>query len=389
MSNIEQRGKNSFRLTIIIGYDEKGVPIRERKTVKVKNKTEAKKILAQFESEVNSGHYLKPTDITLKQFYPKWIEYVKGAQTPATCASNIQIVDNRIIPKYGHMKLSDIKAMHVFNFVNDLKKDGKRLDSKKGKLAQSTIRNCYKAFHSLLQCATDLGVIKENPADGVKPPKLGKGKTDVYTREEVALMMDKLATVELKWRVLITLAFTVGAREGEIAALEWKHIDTKKNTVRIEQSLSDEYGLHLKDTTKTDRDRMVKLPAALSELFDELHKQKVNEKNIVPYDLGNGKEHLFIFSDLEGKPMRPDSISQWWRRFTNKCKLRHIRFHDLRHTSATFLINENVQSKIISSRLGHSNIQTTMNIYGHFLEEADEGAVEHFDEFLKKKSAKK
>ncbi|WP_373689397.1 tyrosine-type recombinase/integrase [Sporolactobacillus shoreicorticis] len=71
-----------------------------------------------------------------------------------------------------------------------------------------------------------------------------------------------------------------------------------------------------------------------------------------------------------------------------KNKLRHIRFHDLRHTSATFLINQNVQSKIISSRLGHSNIQTPMNVYGHFLEEADEGAVEHFDEFFKKKRRK-
>jgi integrase len=389
MSYPEPRGKGKYRLNVTIGTDDKGYPIRERKTVKAKNITEAKKLLAEFEAEVNSGHYLKPTDITLKQFHPKWKEYIEGTQTPSTRASNEQIMDNRIMPKYGHMKLSVLKPMHIFNFVNDLKKDGRRLDGKKGKLSASTVRNCYKTFHSILQCAVDLGIIKENPADGVKPPKLGKSKTDVYSKEETSKMIEQLDNVDFKWNLLILLAFTVGAREGEIAALEWKHIDTKNNTIRIEQSLSDEFGLSLKDTTKTDRDRMVKMPTALSTLFDQYHKQKTIDKNIIPYDFGDGKEHLFIFSNLVGKPIRPDSISQWWRRFTKKYKLRHIRFHDLRHTSATFLINENVQSKIISGRLGHSNIQTTMNVYGHFLEEADEGAVEYFDDFLQKKAQEK
>ncbi|MCO7124735.1 tyrosine-type recombinase/integrase [Sporolactobacillus shoreicorticis] len=114
------------------------------------------------------------------------------------------------------------------------------------------------------------------------------------------------------------LAFTVGAREGEIAALEWKQIDSKIHTIRIEQSLSVEFGLNLKVTTKTDRDRMVKIPTALSDLLDQYHKQKIKDKNIIPYDFGNGIEHLFIFSNLQEKPIRPDSISQWWRRFTNK-----------------------------------------------------------------------
>ncbi|MCO7177056.1 tyrosine-type recombinase/integrase [Sporolactobacillus kofuensis] len=388
MSYVEPRGKGKFRLNVTIGTDEKGYAIRERKTVTAKNITEARKILSDFEAEVNSGHYLKPTDITLKQFHPKWKEYIEGAQTPATRASNEQIMDNRILPKYGHMKLSTIKPMHIFNFVNELKKDGRRMDKKKGKLSASTVRNCYKTFHSILQCAVNLGVIKENPADGVKPPKLGKSQTDVYSKEEIIAMIEALEHVQQRWKLLIMIAFTVGAREGEISALEWKHIDTKNHTIRIEQSLSDEFGLSLKNTTKTDRDRIVKMPTALSDLFDEYHKRKTKVKNIVPYDIGDGKVHLFIFSDLYGKPIRPDSISQWWRRFTKKYKLRHIRFHDLRHTSATFLINENVQSKIISSRLGHSNIQTTMNVYGHFLEEADEGAVEHFDQFLQEKKAK-
>ncbi|URM35010.1 site-specific integrase [Cytobacillus firmus] len=96
-------------------------------------------------------------------------------------------------------------------------------------------------------------------------------------------------------------------------------------------------------------------------------------------------DHFFIFGNEFGKPIRPDSIGQWWRRFTQKHDFKHIRFHDLRHTSATLLISEGVHAKVISERLGHADISTTMNIYGHVLEEADKTAASHFDKFFEKK----
>jgi integrase len=101
------------------------------------------------------------------------------------------------------------------------------------------------------------------------------------------------------------------------------------------------------------------------------------------------KDHYFVFSNELGKPIRPDSISQWWARFIKKNNLKKIRFHDLRHTSATLLINEGVHAKVISERLGHADISTTMNIYGHVLAEADQTAAAHFDNFFKKTNENK
>ncbi|WP_237716603.1 site-specific integrase [Brevibacillus sp. CF112] len=80
-----------------------------------------------------------------------------------------------------------------------------------------------------------------------------------------------------------------------------------------------------------------------------------------------------------GKPLYPSSVKTWWSRFTKRHKLKYIRFHDLRHTSATLLINKGVHAKIISERLGHANILTTMNIYGHALRSADQEAAKHFE----------
>ncbi|MFD2115433.1 site-specific integrase [Paenibacillus yanchengensis] len=90
----------------------------------------------------------------------------------------------------------------------------------------------------------------------------------------------------------------------------------------------------------------------------------------------------FVFTAIEGKPMSPYSVNSFWTTFTKKHNLRYIRFHDLRHTSATLLLNSGVHAKVISDRLGHADITTTLNIYAHTLKTADEAAANKFDDLL-------
>ncbi|MCQ6275796.1 site-specific integrase [Bacillus sp. V3B] len=390
MANIEKRGKDSYRLTVVIGYDAQGNMIRERKTVKAKSPTEAKKKLTLFEAEILNGHYLKTENMTLNAFYKEWLEkYANDALTPDTRQNYINILQKRIIPKYGHMKLADIKTIHIVNFMNDLTKDDRRLDGKEGKLSPSSIANCYRAFNNVLSRAAEWKMIKENPASSVKPPKIKVKKSDVYSKEELNELFTKLESYPFHWRVLVLLATSTGAREGEIAALEWKHIDDKKGTVLIEQSLTEVIGEGVKlKSTKNERNRVVSLPAPLLDMLKTL-KAKRNAEKLAIADIWEWKDHYFIFSNELGKPIRPDSISQWWARFIKKNNLKKIRFHDLRHTSATLLINEGVHAKVISERLGHADISTTMNIYGHVLAEADQTAAAHFDTFFKKSAENK
>src|SRR3954470_2916446 len=134
---IQKRGKNSFRLTVVIGYKEDGSKLYQNKTVKAKNPTEAKHKLTLFEAEILNGQYINIEEkMTLNAFYQEWLEkYANDSLTPDTRQNYINILNKRILPKYGHMKLADIKTIHIVNFMNDLKKDGKRLDGKEGKLS--------------------------------------------------------------------------------------------------------------------------------------------------------------------------------------------------------------------------------------------------------------
>src|SRR5699024_9800941 len=99
-------------------------------------------------------------------------------------------------------------------------------------------------------------------------------------------------------------------------------------------------------------------------------------------------DHKFIFCHLDGKPYRVDSFYQRWVRFLKRHGLRFVRYHDIRHSSATWLIKEGVNPKTIQERLGHKEMSTTMNIYAHVLKEVDQEASMKFDS-LAKKIAKK
>jgi integrase len=109
---------------------------------------------------------------------------------------------------------------------------------------------------------------------------------------------------------------------------------------------------------------------------------KCMEERLACLDLWEGGDYFFVFNAWNGKPLNPYSVKTWWTRFTKRHSLRYINFHALRHTSATLLLNQGLHAKIIQARLGHANITTTLNIYTHALQEADQGAAKIFDNML-------
>lgn len=385
MGNIEKRGKNSFRLSVITGYDAKGKPIRERKNVKVRTKTLARQELAKFESEVLSGDYSKPNYTRLEDFYQEWIKKYAGDRlSPRTLREYMSIIEKRILPDYGHLKLSDIKAMHVVNFLDDLKDTTKRLDGKEEPLSSSTIRNCYKAFKSLLTAADEFELIKDNPARNIKPPTVKQNKPLSYSREKIDHLISCIGQEPFEKQVMFWIAFVTGCREGELVALEEKHILSEKSAIRFEQSLSQQPGGELLiKGIKNGMEGTASIPQELLDMVNQI-KNRRKKEFIRTRDIQYDPNRVFLFADELGKPMRPDSVSQWWARFRKRHNIEGIRFHDLRHYSVTYLIQQNVPTKSISQRVRHRKIGTTMDIYGHHIEEVDQVAAEHFSKFFSK-----
>lgn len=397
MASIEKRGANSWRLVVEAGYDADGKRIKRYKSIKVEDSALLKTTkrlkdylndeLLKFKIEIEAGEYIAPEKMTFSAFVQEWEQKYAtkhlGEKTLHTYKSHLK---TRILPTFGHMRLDQIKPLHIVTFMDSLSREGARLGLRNGNLPTGTIEVIHRVLKNIFSRATEWKLIKQNPVASVKKPAVKHKEIIPYDENEVQLLLVALQKEPIHWRVMVTLALTTGLRRGELLGLEWHHINWETGVIDIVQSVSlSTSGIaHVKEPKTKNSKRKVALPRSMLVELKEYYKFKMEEREIIG-DRWQGGKYSFVFCHPDGKAYHQERPYLWFRDFIKKNNLRYIRFHDLRHTSATLLINQGVHAKIISERLGHGNITTTMNIYGHALRSADQTAADKFETILTSK----
>lgn len=402
--SFRQRGKDTWQLEVDLGsyIDPKtGEKKRHRKyrTIKAKKQREVELELARFVAEVTGGGYFEPEKINFVEFVEKewWPKWVKKNLADTTQEVYRAYLDKRIIPAFQFLRMDQVKPKHIMDFLDNLSEEGMRLDkvrdkdgklvTKQGKLSGATIEYHHRILKSIFKFAIKLKVLKENPIDDIEKPKFKNKKVEVYTLEEATKLIDCLENEPLHWRIIIKLAITAGLRRSELLGLEFKHFDYKNRIMHVEQAVTytkeEGYQVHeIKKGNGEANKRDIVISESLIPELKKLELQRKKERLANADKLWKKGKYNFLLADLTGKPYHPHAVKNWWQRFIKRHNLKYINIHALRHTSATLLINEGVHAKIISERLGHSNIKTTMNIYGHALRQADELATAKLDAAL-------
>lgn len=401
------RGSKKWQLVVELGsyinpVTQKRKRIRKTKTITAENKTEANLELARFVTEVTSENYYDPEKISFFDFVNNhWMPKCATKRlSHTTLETHIDCLESRILPAFQYFKLDQIKPIHIIDFLDNLQEDGMRLDKvkdengnlviKEGKLASSTIFYYYRILNNIFNFAVEIQFLKESPLKGVKKPSVDYKESKVYDTEEAYKILRCLEseTDVPHWQIIVKLAITTGMRRSELCGLEFKHIDLDIKTLHVRQALtySKEKGYQVHEIKKGSRNakqRDIIISSNLVEPIRRLERVRKEERFAVKdEDLWRKGKYNFILSDEYGKPYNPSSIKNWWERFIKRHNLNYVNVHALRHTSATLLINEGVHPKIISERLGHADIKTTMNIYGHALRKADEIASQKLDDVL-------
>ncbi|BFH16041.1 site-specific integrase [Paenibacillus dendritiformis] len=390
MADIEKRGKNSYRLTVTLPPDENGIRGRERKTVKAKNKTEAEKLWAIFAAEVYSGEYVTPGKITFKKFaLEEWLpNYAQDNYSKPNLKAMLSRLEQHVFPKFGHKKISDITTIQIVNFMSFLKKPEARKDGKSEPLSGSTRLNIYKALKSVLDRAKEWDVISKNPIDDVKPPTADKVKINFYDSDEAKEVIELLSTLNDTWRLYFIGSILGGFRRGELTGLEWPQVNFHDNYIDINQALVlTENGQPIIDDTKTDAsDGIVSMPAWYMRELQKYYFKWLEVKMA----LGNkwlGGDRQFVFHSGAGKPYHFTTPTGTWSKFLKRNNLRHVRLHDLRHTSASLLIeslmaegvDKDVTLKLVQERLRHSKLSMTADTYTHVTKKMSQHVIKSFD----------
>lgn len=318
--------------------------------------------------EVENGGTLNTSAIKVKDWLQEYLQLYLPHISDLTRESYEERITNKIDPYLGNIQLKTLSTAHVQSWVNELNKT----------LSPKSVVNLFNILRPALEKAVVLQMIPRNPCVGVVKPKLTKQHGDVYDTSEIKAALDVARGTTMYPTLLLELS--TGMRRGETLALTWNDVNFQTGEITISKSAYVYKG-----------ERKIKTPKTIAGIRTvTVGKNILDELLVMHNEYATNKEKmgvLFTDSNLvicqeNGKPYHPDSMTTKWRRFVKDNNLKQIRFHDLRHTNATTMIESGVDVKTVQTRLGHSDISTTLNIYTHRTKAMDTNAAQKIDDVI-------
>lgn len=259
-------------------------------------------------------------------------------------------------------------------------------------LSGKTVLNYHRLISSILETAVKWQIIISNPCSRVQPPKAEHKEARYLDDIEAMTILEKLELEPLKYRTLFTLLLYSGMRRGEICGLTWEDVNLDNGIIDINKSSLYLPGKGVFDdkTKNVSSTRSIKIPSCvLSLLVDWKREQTFDMFRQGSAWIGERTEARKIFTQTNGKPIHPCSVTDWFEKFIIRYNLPSACVHSLRHTNATLMIASGVDLRTVSKRLGHAQMSTTANIYTHAIRTADELASETIENILRPTSSRR
>lgn len=377
MSIQERKTKTgiSFRITAYDGYkiDKNGNyrQVRKTKTFKPPKDTplrQARKIAQQMELDFTdqykknqaSGVSMKLSEVW--DWFSKY--YAPNYLRESTQETMRNIVEAKILPEIGHIKLGDFSPNRITAFLYDVAiykdKDGKPIKPTKY-YKDSYTQLIFSKLHTLFDIAVKQGWIKDNPCTNAIKPK--RNKTQKLPPFEIDQIKDLLKRSENfdTYNAVIHFQLYTGMRIGETLALTWDDIDFEKRTININKTINYVKGEFKIGPPKTDNSYRIlgmnnTVYSLLQQIKEEQDKMKKALKDV-------WQDLNLVFTQDTGGYIQKANINNRLSSLKKGTNYEYITVHSLRHANATLLLMNGVDLKIVSAHLGHNDIQTTANVY--------------------------
>lgn len=316
-------------------------------------------LVAQYKK--NPNMFIK---IDFVQYIHKWLKEIKSQVDTVTYEGYLQYAEKHIIPYFEDkgLMIQDITIQDIENYYN-VKSVSGRLDGKEGGLSIRTIKLHSAVLSLTFKKAVREGIIEKNPCDYARFPKVEKTQpiAKFYTVEQSKALLN--AVVGKPIHDMIYVSTIYGLRRSELLGIRWSSIDFKSNTLTINHTVVLQTVVVKKDKTKNKSSmRIYPLLPDVKNIFLAIKKQQDDYRQI----MGDCYiESDYVFTKFDGSTYYPSYPTHTLQKELKRNNLPHIRWHDLRHTAASMLLAKGWSMKDISEWLGHADIGTTMNIYGH------------------------
>jgi integrase len=325
----------------------------------------AQAALTELLATIDAGTFVAPSRLTLGRYLDDWLVGLATAgRRPSTIDRYGRMVGTYVSPRIGDVPLQQLSALELDRLYATLATEGRERGA--GGLSLRTVRYVHAILSKALGDAERKGLVARNVARLTSPPKSSATRapeqttwTPVELRSFLELMKDH------RYGPLMRVAAVTGLRRSELCGLRWADVDLDAALATVRQSAQLVGGRIVVGEVKTTRSRRrLDLDAGTVAVLRAHRRAQAAERLMV----GAGwSDHGLVFAAPDGRPLNPDTITQWFVRTVRRSGLPRLRLHDLRHTHATHLLAAGVGIKIVSERLGHASVAFTLDVYGHVM----------------------
>jgi len=373
--HIKKRYKGSYTLVLNKGKD----PVtgkRKQEWVSVKGtRKEAEVKLAELLHQLDTGIFIKPGKMKVAEYLMQWLkDNCVPNLSPRTVEGYESIIRCHLIPALGNIILTQLKPAHLQRLYSEKLSAG---------FSNRTTRYIHSTLHRSLHIAVKLGLLIRNPAGAVDPPKAQQREMRTMSESDIHIFLEYARST--RYYILFYLVLFTGLRRSEVLALKWSKVDLILCQLYVTLGLHQlqDGSLEFRQPKTAKGRRLVSLPPSAVLLLKEHRLQQEIERKNVGLELS---EDDLVFSQEDGKPLLPNSVSHAWSKIANRAGLKGIRLHDARHTHASIMLKQGVHPKVVQERLGHASIQITLDTYSHVTPGLQQAAANRFDEIVTNKN---
>lgn len=344
----------------------------KRKYFSGKTKKEVKEKLKQAQLEQRQGVLPTGPEQTLAQYLADWLVVHKERVRPRTYERYEAIVRLHLVPKLGKIALQKLTGQHLERLYIGLRESG---------LSSTSVDAVHNMLHTALDRAVKLGLVARNVSELVSSPRKEHKEIRPLSPDEVRRFLE--AAKGHKRETLFVLALATGMRRGELLGLKWQDINLDDGVLQVRRALTRmPTGQGYKETepkTKSGRRGIALVPFAVEVLRQ--HWERQQEEKSAAGELW--QDHGYVFCKEDGSHLNPGhDVYEQFKIVLKKAGLPMVRFHDLRHSTATLLLSKGVHPKVVQEILGHSAINITMDTYSHVLPGIQKDAMGRLDDFF-------
>jgi integrase len=291
--------------------------------------------------------------ITVKEFFEDWLEIKKQSIRLKTHQEYRRLVHKYILPAFGQQALDQLSNRQLSRFYMQLGEGG---------LGSRTVRYIHSILKVAFKDAILQGLLETNPTQGTILPRWKKKEMQILDEEQISQF---LHTARLSpYYGIYHFAIATGMRMGELLGLKWKDVDWTNATLFIRRQAQrvNGYGVVFQEPKTNAGIRKIKIQSAS---LEELKRQQKRNENAQRRAGERWEENDLIFSSSVGTPVVTSNLRRNFKINLKRAGLPDIRFHDLRHTAATMMINHKIPIIVVSQILGHSKPSVTLDIYSH------------------------